>query len=566
MSTTGWSSQAGSRQSTPGSQAFSRISLGNRRLQGAFNSFEDEGGEDDAGQQRTGMQDELVNEISGADFIGSRRPEVKASMVIPLIKKNQWRGIANGSGASSPGSEDMQIDVSTLSQSVTGSRPRSPENTPTATETVTEESHTTTVAAEGATAGGKQWGLQVMKKRKVVVMDDTTTTVTETTRTETVTVTDERPPEPMTVDDEALAAVLRDAAEEQEDGRPRISYLPILAENAVPGLEGLEDVVEKYRHDVNLRPDESTMDDYERVPIEEFGKALLRGMGWEQGRAVGKNPNGLTEPISLKSRPHLLGLGATPAPVLEVKQKKYIKPGEKRQADPLADVRSRPVSTDVPRTRREKGKTDIPPPPPPQDAVLRVGDKVTVTAGRHEGQSGVITEIEVRDSGTVAKVELSKTGEVARVWLEDLTPRRSSSTRESSSSRLAPSSSLSSPSSSSWLRPHIRVRIISKSLDRGRHYNQKGIIQDVFSADQCVVRLDSGHLVDAVRTKHVETIIPAATNTHVCVVQYEKDPNLVGHLGILKENHKEEERVVVQMEADLQYYTFTYDEVAEYVE
>lgn len=79
-------------------------------------------------------------------------------------------------------------------------------------------------------------------------------------------------------------------------------------------MEQYEDVVEKYRYDVSLRPEEvslnlkfasssarcldhlhiikSTLEDYERVPIEQFGAALLRGMGWEKGKPVGKNPNG----------------------------------------------------------------------------------------------------------------------------------------------------------------------------------------------------------------------------------------------------------------------------------
>lgn len=33
----------------------------------------------------------------------------------------------------------------------------------------------------------------------------------------------------------------------------------------------------------DIRPDESTLDDYESVPIEQFGLAILRGMGWKDG-------------------------------------------------------------------------------------------------------------------------------------------------------------------------------------------------------------------------------------------------------------------------------------------
>lgn len=46
---------------------------------------------------------------------------------------------------------------------------------------------------------------------------------------------------------------------------------------------------ERLLHDVRLRPAEATLDDYNRIPVEEFGVALLRGMGWKEGMAVGRN-------------------------------------------------------------------------------------------------------------------------------------------------------------------------------------------------------------------------------------------------------------------------------------
>ncbi|RUS24949.1 DExH-box splicing factor binding site-domain-containing protein [Jimgerdemannia flammicorona] len=51
------------------------------------------------------------------------------------------------------------------------------------------------------------------------------------------------------------------------------------------------DSAEACRQDVANRPDEATMEDYENVPVEIFGAALLRGMGWKDGQAVGRNKN-----------------------------------------------------------------------------------------------------------------------------------------------------------------------------------------------------------------------------------------------------------------------------------
>lgn len=46
--------------------------------------------------------------------------------------------------------------------------------------------------------------------------------------------------------------------------------------------------------------------DYGSVPVEEFGAALLRGMGWSGTK---------TETFDVEARPHRLGLGATPKPM-----------------------------------------------------------------------------------------------------------------------------------------------------------------------------------------------------------------------------------------------------------
>lgn len=55
-----------------------------------------------------------------------------------------------------------------------------------------------------------------------------------------------------------------------------------------------------------------TVQDYEALPVEEFGKALLRGLGWLDGEGVGKKRQ-LVEPKQIVRRPDRLGLGANPA-------------------------------------------------------------------------------------------------------------------------------------------------------------------------------------------------------------------------------------------------------------
>ena len=54
------------------------------------------------------------------------------------------------------------------------------------------------------------------------------------------------------------------------------------------------------------------MDDYEEMPIEEFGMALMRGMGWKDGEGLGGSRKGIIEPPEIRAQPDGLGLGATP--------------------------------------------------------------------------------------------------------------------------------------------------------------------------------------------------------------------------------------------------------------
>lgn len=70
------------------------------------------------------------------------------------------------------------------------------------------------------------------------------------------------------------------------------------------------DETDAYRRDVATRPNEATLEDYERIPVEQFGAALLRGMGWKPGQAASRTRVGPADPYLPASRPALLGIGA----------------------------------------------------------------------------------------------------------------------------------------------------------------------------------------------------------------------------------------------------------------
>ena len=106
--------------------------------------------------------------------------------------------------------------------------------------------------------------------------------------------------------------------------------LPLLMRNKIPGLDDIKDEEERFKADIASRPDECSLEDYNTVTIEDFGKGLLMSMGWKGGK-IGLNGRGLDKPIEYISRPDRLGLGAIPKPETDEK-KKYIKPGESRES------------------------------------------------------------------------------------------------------------------------------------------------------------------------------------------------------------------------------------------
>lgn len=133
-----------------------------------------------------------------------------------------------------------------------------------------------------------QWGLTVTKTKNG---DDDAKAVSTSPPAESLTRQDEAPPgQPQaparTADDEAMDVLLGRAS---------------TAGKAIPRLPLSED--DAYRRDAAAAGAESTLDDYEAMPVEEFGAALLRGMGWD-GEPRGPRPK------EVRRRANRLGLGA----------------------------------------------------------------------------------------------------------------------------------------------------------------------------------------------------------------------------------------------------------------
>ena len=71
---------------------------------------------------------------------------------------------------------------------------------------------------------------------------------------------------------------------------------------------------------------------YEEVPIESFGKAMLRGMGWQEGKGIGKNGE-VVNPVNAVLRPKGMGLGADRSVVEQLKAQKSGKSGKQEKLE-----------------------------------------------------------------------------------------------------------------------------------------------------------------------------------------------------------------------------------------
>ncbi|KAG9121110.1 hypothetical protein FRC07_003070, partial [Ceratobasidium sp. 392] len=116
--------------------------------------------------------------------------------------------------------------------------------------------------------------------------------------------------EEMDEDQRALQAVLK--GEQGAEAKREIAAIRVEDQHA--WYEQPKSEADALKEDLMSRPDEATLDDYERVPIELFGEAMLRGMGHVPGKSTSRTGVKQIQPYIPESRPALLGIGAKPRP------------------------------------------------------------------------------------------------------------------------------------------------------------------------------------------------------------------------------------------------------------
>lgn len=122
---------------------------------------------------------------------------------------------------------------------------------------------------------------------------------------------------PLTDDQIAMQALMRDVTGEVERRTDLVIESSKAGDEEEEEALGRYDETSSFRTDVASRPEPASLDQYNAIPVEEFGAALLRGMGWKDGQAIGRGNYGSSaaadranKPRVPERRPGFLGIGA----------------------------------------------------------------------------------------------------------------------------------------------------------------------------------------------------------------------------------------------------------------
>ncbi|CAE6530197.1 unnamed protein product, partial [Rhizoctonia solani] len=173
------------------------------------------------------------------------------------------------------------------------------------------------LGTRGKINDGPQFSGLMVTKREEEVEEDVRMEVVE------VEIKQEVKDEPMDEDQRALQALLR--GEQGEERKREIAAIAVQDEPG--GWAQPKTETDAFKEDLATRPDEATLADYDRIPIELFGEAMLRGMS--VGTTKAKKS---IQPYIPEARPALLGIGAKPRPVDELdqgKNKKFARPDKR---------------------------------------------------------------------------------------------------------------------------------------------------------------------------------------------------------------------------------------------
>ncbi|KAJ7502864.1 DExH-box splicing factor binding site-domain-containing protein [Mycena galericulata] len=276
---------------------------------------------DSSDEDDDGMQDELVTgfDAMGAQRLHKSKKVPQGPLVIPALINRDWRELARKRRSASQFVPESAKAATGKDGSVGGLGVKDTIN-----------------------SGPLLSGLQVREKVKKEKTD------AEPVEEREIEMVDVKTEEEETEDQKALRAILA-GADGIGNTETMIDIIPTPMSEA-----------DAYKQDVDELPDVATLDDYNRVPVAQFGLALLRGMGWKEGTAASRKPGkGLVQPYLPEARPALLGIGAKEQEVFDDGSKKKTNPNKRPERRYVPVVKQDREGRPSP-GQRESGRDDRP--------------------------------------------------------------------------------------------------------------------------------------------------------------------------------------------------------------
>jgi len=113
-----------------------------------------------------------------------------------------------------------------------------------------------------------------------------------------------------------------------------------------------------------------------------------------------------------------------------------------------------------------------------------------------------------------------------------------------------------------WMRPDLRVRLVDEKYKKGKHKNEKVIIIDVLSRDECICKRENGSVLEGISQNMLETVIPKNDDAYVMIL----DGELKGQVGQILERDRSKNLAHVQLITNRnQTCRLSFDSICEYV-
>ncbi|XP_007120994.2 G-patch domain and KOW motifs-containing protein [Physeter macrocephalus] len=360
--------------------------------------------------------------------------------------------------------------------------------------------------------------------------------------------------------------------EERENaGVDPMFAIPMIQKGCTPNGEGADSEPR-----ADTVPEEA---DYEAVPVEAYGLAMLRGMGWKPGEGIGRTFNQVVKPCVNSLRPKGLGLGANLTEVQALAPNgphHLLRPDEEQEEDkedqPQGLVPGGAVVVLSGPHRGLYGKVEGLDPDNARAMVrLAVGSRmVTVSEYCLRPVSQQEFDKNSLDRSQVSKTSPRQQNETTSSWKalqdQDLHVRQEDSARKRKhhpdrQDGPAAKSEKAAPRSQHWLHRDLRVRFVDKLHKGGQYYNTKMTIEDVLNPGTCVCRTDEGQVLEGLREDMLETLVPKVQGDWVMVVL----GPWTGRVGRLLDRDREQSRALVQLQRANRVVELHYDAICQYV-